>query len=114
MKKGFTALFLLNIILGIMIYVSYNFILSGISSESIILFIGLILIYIISIVIYFKRKKEITLYDMIISSIYYLFLIVYFVFSIKYQNSNSDTFNMMYLSSLINVLHFIYLIFGVI
>lgn len=114
MKKGFTALFLLNIILGIMIFVSYNFIFSGISSESIILFIGLILIYIISIVIYFKRKKEITLYDMIISSIYYLFLIVYFVFSIKYQNNNSDTFNMMYLSSLINVLHFIYLIFGVI
>lgn len=113
MKKTYTLLYLLNILAGICLVINYLFVFNN-TSISPLIFIIILLFYIASIIYYFKRKKEVSYLDVIITTIYVLFITIVFIFSINYQANNPETFNMMYFSRLLILPHVIYIIYNLI
>lgn len=111
MKRLSYLFIFINILFGIILSVDYLFIFKDANVLSIIGFVSLLVIYLIYLIYYFKKKKSFIRKDYIISSVYYLFLILYFVFSIKFQNNNQETFSMMYYTKMIFIPHFLYLLY---
>ena len=106
MKKINVILYLLNILIGIMIFTNYFFIFNP-NKYSIILFILLMLFYIVILFLYFKSKKEMDKTDIIFNSLFYIFMITLFIFSMIYQVNNNLTYNLIYFTKYMIIPHLI-------
>lgn len=113
MKKIIPIFYILNILCGLLSIINYE-LLYKYSDTSILILIGFIIFYIVSLIIYFKNKNEISNLDLVVTSIYILFMAGVLVFSILYQNSNSENYNMMYFTKFLLLPHLIYIIFNLI
>lgn len=113
MKKINIILLLLNILIGIMIFCNYFFIFNF-QSYSIPLFILLLVFYTIMLLLYFKTDKKMKVVDIIFSSLYYLFIISIFIFSMIYQVNNYNTFNLLYFTKYMVVPHLLYIFYYII
>lgn len=113
MKKLYHLFFILNILCSISIFINILF-LAGYSSLSIPLMIGVIIFYLGILIIYFKKNVIIEKNDLILLSIYALFLIGYIIYIIIFQSSNGRTYNMLYFSKLLllpSILYSLYNLF---
>ncbi len=90
MKKLYFALLILNNIAATILIGTY--------SNNIILLIPFALLFLILSITIIKRKKSIEIIDLINLSIYMIFVISLFIFSIIFQTSNPEMFSMMYFS----------------
>lgn len=107
MKKLYLALLILNNIASI--------ILIGMFSNSAILGILSALLFITMTICIIRRKKSIELIDLITISIYMIFIISMFIFSIVFQTANTKTFSMIYFSEFLiipNILINVYNLFN--
>lgn len=106
MKRISIILHLLNILIGIMIYSNYFFVFNY-NSYSIPLFIPILIFYIVMSIIYFKNNNTFDKTDILFNSIYYLFILSLFIFSMIYQVNNSYTFNLIYFTKFMIIPHII-------
>lgn len=113
MKKIIPLFYVLNILCGLLSIINYE-LLYKYTSTSILILIGFIIFYIVALVIYFKNKNEISNLDLVVTSIYIIFMGCLLVFSILYQNGNSENYNMMYFTKFLLLPHLIYIIFNLI
>lgn len=107
MKKLYLTLLILNNIASIVLIIMF--------SNSLILDILFTILFIIMTILIIKRKKSIDLIDLITLSIYMIFVISMFIFSIVFQTSNTKTFSMIYFSEFLiipNLLFNIYNLFN--
>ena len=107
MKKLYLTLLLLNNIASIVLIIMF--------SNSLILDVLFTILFIIMAILIIKRKKSIDLIDLITLSIYMIFVISMFIFSIVFQTSNTKTFSMVYFSEFLiipNLLVNIYNLFN--
>lgn len=107
MKKLYLTLLLLNNIASIVLIIMF--------SNSLILDVLFTIVFIIMAILIIKRKKSIDLIDLITLSIYMIFVISMFIFSIVFQTSNTKTFSMIYFSEFLiipNLLVNIYNLFN--
>lgn len=107
MKKLYLTLLLLNNIASIVLIIMF--------SNSLILDVLFTILFIIMAILIIKRKKSIDLIDLITLSIYMIFVISMFIFSIVFQTSNTKTFSMIYFSEFLiipNLLVNIYNLFN--
>ena len=107
MKKLYLTLLILNNIASIVLIIMF--------SNSIILDVLFTILFIIMTILIIKRKRSIDLIDLITLSIYMIFVISMFIFSIVFQTSNTKTFSMIYFSEFLiipNLLVNIYNLFN--
>ncbi|MBO5476095.1 MAG: hypothetical protein J5982_06325 [Bacilli bacterium] len=107
MKKLYLTLLILNNIASIVLIIMF--------SNSLILDILFTILFIIMTILIIKRKKSVDLIDLITLSIYMIFVISMFIFSIVFQTSNTKTFSMVYFSEFLiipNLLVNIYNLFN--
>ena len=107
MKKLYLTLLILNNIALIVLIIMF--------SNSLILDILFTILFIIMTILIIKRKKSLDLIDLITLSIYMIFVISMFIFSIVFQTSNTKTFSMIYFSEFLiipNLLVNIYNLFN--
>lgn len=113
MKKIIPLFYILNIICGLVTLINYEF-LYKYNSFSIPTLIIFLIFYSISIFIYIKNKKNIDNLDLIITSIYIIFIGIILTFSIIYQSNNVETYNMMYFTKFLILPHITYIIYNII
>lgn len=113
MRKIIPLFYILNILCGFISLINYEM-LYKYSCVSIPILVGFFLFYILAIIIYFKNKNEIGNLDIIVTSTYIIFMGIVLTFSIIYQNSHSETYNMMYFTKFLLVPHLLYIIFNLI
>lgn len=113
MKKIIPLFFILNILCGLITLINYAF-LYKYSSMSIPTLIIFIIFYITSFITYFKKKESINNLDLIITTIYIIFMAIILVFSILYQNNNGETYNMMYFTKFLLIPHILYIIINLV
>lgn len=104
MKKLYLILLLLNNIAAIIL-------ISTFSSNLILSILAAIVLIALTITI-IKRKKLIETIDYITLSTYMLYVISLFIFSIIFQTSNPETFNMMYYSKCLILPNIIFNLFN--
>lgn len=108
MKNLYLVLLVLNNIASI--------ILIGMFSNNIALGIISAILFIAFTIAIIKNKKKIELIDLITLSIYMVFVISIFIFSIIFQTSNTKTFSIIYFSQFLllpNILFNIYNLFKI-
>ena len=113
MKKIIPIFYILNILCGLSSIINYE-LFYRYNDTSIPILIGFIIFYIVALIIYFKNKNEISNLDLIVTSMYIVFMSGVLVFSILYQNSNSENYNMMYFTKFLLLPHITYIIFNLI
>lgn len=97
MKKMYLLLIILNNIASTILIINYFLI--ELNALKIFFIISAVILYLSLTIAIIKRGQIITSLDMITISIYMLFIIFMFLFSIYYQNQNPYTFSMLYFSS---------------
>jgi hypothetical protein len=95
MKKLYLLLVIINNISSVILIGTYLHSLI-INSFNIILMIIIGILYLLSTITIIKHKRNITSFDLICISIYMLFIMSFFVFSMIYQVNNTYTYNMLY------------------
>lgn len=113
MKRIIPLFYILNILCGFISLINYE-ILYKYTSVSIPILVGFVFFYVVAIIMYFKNKKEISSLDIIVTSIYIIFMGMVLIFSIIYQNNNSETYNMMYFTKFLLIPHLLYILFNTI
>lgn len=99
MKKMYLLLVVLNNIASILLIT--NYLLTELNALKVFFIIGAVILYLSLTIAIIKRCRLITILDMITISLYMLFVICMFFFSIYYQNRNPYTFSMLYFSSIL-------------
>lgn len=113
MKRIMPIFYILNVLCGFLTIINYE-IFYKYSDVSIIIVIGFLLFYIASLLIYFKNKRDVSTLDIVVTSIYILFVGSILLFSILYQNNNGENYNMMYFTKFLLAPHLTYIIFNLI
>lgn len=106
MKKLYMTILILNNIASIILICLF--------SNNLILGVLSAIIFLTFIVAIIKRKRSIEMIDLINLSIYMIFVISLFIFSIVFQTTNTKTFSMVYFSEFLilpNILFNIYNLF---
>lgn len=111
MKKLLSLLYVFNILFGLLLFINCYFIYNYIPAN-IIMFIILIIFEVLTLILYIKNHKEYKLIDYIVNTGYYLFLIIYLVFMMFYQQNYDFNYNMIYFSKLLFIPHFLYSLYN--
>ncbi len=112
MKKVYNLLFIINVILGLFIFVNYFF-LYKYSNFSIFLSIVLSLIYIACACLYNNKKnKRIELIDILFVSISCLLIMTMFITSILFQLEINSIYCLLYFNLLILIPHALIIIYN--
>lgn len=109
MKKLYLLLIILNNIATLLLIT--NYLSTGLN---VFFIIGAIILYLSLTITIIKRMRGITKLDMITVSLYMLFVIFMFLFSIIYQNNNPYTFSMLYFSSVLFIPSLLFNIYNLI
>ena len=110
-KKVYNLFYILNILCAIMLLINYLFIYNY-SSINIFIFSIFLLFYIISLIIFFKNKKEYFKIDFIMLIIYIIFMIGLFISSIIIQNLFPLSYAILDFTRLMLIPHIIFIIYN--
>lgn len=99
MKKMYLLLIILNNIASFLLIT--NYLSTKLTNLKVFFIIATAILYLSLTIAIIKRCRIITTLDMITISLYMLFIIFMFLFSITYQNQNPYTFSMLYFSSVL-------------
>lgn len=114
MKKMYLLLIILNNLASFILISSY--LLLNINTLNILIVIGVFLLYLSITIAIIKRSRIITGLDIFTISIYMLFIIFIFLYSMIYQKENVYTYNLSYFSELLfipNILFNVYNLFKI-
>ena len=111
MKKIYNILVICNALLGLILLVfNYGIIKDGLF---ILLFLLLISFYTYNTIKCIMNKKSLVRYDIVITSIYFIFINIFFVLSIVIQGSNPSMFTLLYHSRFLIVPSIIYSLYNI-
>ncbi len=114
MKKMYNFLYLINIISGFFLLYNYLYVYETISNYKGLIMILVYIFYLVSTILFFRKKFLIEKIDYIITGIYLLTCISIFIFSLIYQMNVTEIFSMVYMNILLIVPHILYIIYNLV
>lgn len=114
MKKVYNLIFLINMIVGFILFYSFLFVYETNVSHRSLIMVSVFLIYLISDIIYFWKNRDIDKIDIINMIVYIITALLIFGYSVYYQSIVHEVFSLVYFNSLLIVPHFLYIVYNVI
>jgi hypothetical protein len=112
MKKVYNLLFVINILLGMFLFINYFFIYKY-SNLSIIFAIILSIIYLICSLVYNKKKnKKIETIDLFFMSVSILLIMFLFVVSVVFQIMFNEVYSLLYFNIFVLIAHVFIIVYN--
>ena len=112
MKKVYNLLFIINILLGMFLFINYFF-LYKYSKFSIIFSIILCLIYLTCTIIYNKKKsKKIETIDLVFMTVAIFLIMFLFITSIIYQINFNEVYSLLYFNIFVLIAHIFIIVYN--
>ena len=113
MRKTYNFIYLINMICGFLLLFNFLFVYESISNyKELILGISFIF-YLLSDILYFRKKRLIEKIDIIITTVYIITIVTVFMFSVYYQMVVPNIFSLVYFNLLLIIPHILYIVYNV-
>ena len=113
MRKAYNLLFLVNLVLGFLLFYNFLFVYETIKEYNLVVLIIAFIFYLIVDILYFRVDRLIEKIDLINTSIYLIIVVLMFIFSVYYQMNIPGVFSMVYFNTLLLIPHVIYIVYNV-